>query len=341
MNKIEQSWYQGPWFKHWRNWLMLPLCGLFWLLSGLRRKLYKLRLLKSYKAKAPVIVVGNISVGGNGKTPFVVWLVEYLREHNIKAAVISRGYGGHSDTYPIPVDSSFNTTVFGDEPVLIAKRCECPVVVGPDRVKSCEYIDEHYDVDVIICDDGMQHYKLNRDIEIAIVDAQRQFGNGWLMPIGPLREQVKRLETVDYVVYNGIIENHEFMPNASFDLGFDLALNLSTNAPFEYTILSAKVHGICAIGNGARFEQTLIDYLHPYELSLETFNALTDHHKFEPRDFDEYGNDYVIMTEKDAVKCFEFAKPHWHYLPVNARLPEDFADKLLTDIKSLLTEENS
>lgn len=335
MSKIEKSWYQGPWFRHWRNWLMLPLCGLFWLLSSVRRKLFTLGVLKAYSAKVPVIVVGNISVGGNGKTPFVVWLVELLHKHNIRVAVISRGYGGHSEHYPVVVDETYNTTVFGDEPVLIAKRCDCPVVVGPDRVKSCEYIDEHFDVDVIICDDGMQHYKLNRDIEIAIVDAQRQFGNGWLMPIGPLREKVSRLDNVDYVVYNGNIDNHQYPPKASFDLGFDYAINLTTDRPFEYTILSAKVHGVCAIGNGARFEQTLIQYLHPFELSLESFSALTDHHRFEPRDFEEFGNDYVLMTEKDAVKCTEFAKPHWHYLPVNARLPQAFTDELLAHIQRL------
>ena len=336
MSKLEQGWYEGKWYHHWYHFLLLPLCMLFGLLALLRRFAFAIGIKKSYKLPLPVIVVGNISVGGNGKTPFVIWLVNFLRQYNIRAGVISRGYGSNSKNFPLSVCEPFDTNIHGDEPVLIASRCECPVVIGPNRVVSGEYIAQHFDIDVIICDDGMQHYRLERDIEIAIVDSQRQFGNGWLMPIGPLRELKSRLHSVDYVIYNGNNPTPDVKPDSFFELECAEAINLVNHQPTDISKIHGNVHGLCAIGNPQRFETTLKHYLHQHQLTLSDFNAFADHHRFSDTDFAYLEQDPVFMTEKDAVKCLGFAKPNWHYLPVNARLPEQFAQSLLTDIKNRL-----
>jgi tetraacyldisaccharide 4'-kinase len=324
MSRIEQGWYNGSAL----NYLLLPLSLLFWLVSSLRRLLYKVGLSKSFKAQRPVIIVGNISVGGNGKTPFVIWLVDLLQGQNIKVGVISRGYGGNSSIYPIAVDSSMDTAKFGDEPVLIHKRTGCPVVVGSDRVKSCEMLVSQFDCDVIISDDGMQHYRLQRDIEVAIVDAAREFGNGWVLPVGPLRELTKRLKSVDYVVYNGFNKNE-----MSYELQAGAPVCVQTDELIPgHHIEEQPIHAVCGIGNPSRFEQTVKDM----NIKTESFTAFADHHQFSANDFNEFGAQPVVMTEKDAVKCQAFAKPNWWYIPVNAVLPQAFEKQLLTHIKQVI-----
>ena len=170
-------------------WLLYPLALLFKLVSTARRLCYQKGLLNSYRSELPVIVVGNISVGGNGKTPFVIWLCETLLAAGYKPGVISRGYGGKSASYPLLVEQAITGKEAGDEPVLIYQRLAIPVVVDPIRKNAAAYLSSHCDVDIIITDDGLQHYALQRDIEIVIVDGQRRFGNQQLMPMGPLRDQ--------------------------------------------------------------------------------------------------------------------------------------------------------
>lgn len=313
MSKIEQSWYKSFSLL---TLLLLPLSGLFWLISTLRSLCYKVGLLEQFKGEVPVIVVGNISVGGNGKTPFVIWLAQYLQHNDLKVAVISRGYGGCSEIYPLIVDNSTTTAQAGDEPVLIQRRLGCPVVVGPDRKANIKLLNAKYDLDVIISDDGMQHYKMGRDIECCIVDSERRFGNGFLMPAGPLRETKKRLKTVDLVIENGGADNFNYQLEAS------ALLNVATGEKVQSKLHSG--HAISAIGNPTRFENTL----QRSGVKLLSTAHYRDHYAYTAADFEKYNDEVVIMTEKDAVKCRVFAKPNWYFLPVDAKPSSAVINKL-------------
>ena len=176
---------------------------LFWLISQLRHALFCLGIKSSYRAPKPVIIVGNLSVGGNGKTPVVVWLVEELKKRGLRVGVISRGYGGKSKTYPLFVTENTRPIEGGDEPVLIAKRTNAPVVISPNRQQAIELLLSQAECDIIVSDDGLQHYKLQRDLEIVVMDAERALGNGFVLPAGPLRELPSRLKSVDFVITNG------------------------------------------------------------------------------------------------------------------------------------------
>lgn len=340
MKWIEQGWYNSSPL----NYLLLPLSLLFLLVAATRRLLFKLGILTSYRVAKPVVIVGNISVGGNGKTPFVIWLVELLKDRGIKAGVVSRGYGGKSAHYPLMVDDSLDTAIFGDEPVLIHRRTGCPVVVGPDRVKNAQLLLSCCDCDIIVSDDGLQHYRLQRDIEVVIVDAARQFGNHWVMPVGPLRELKSRLNHVDYVVYNGphstdssTASNNEvsfeLVPSALRRVQDDSRADDSADDSADDTDSNMKpghrFNAVCAIGNPRRFKNTL----EQQGFEICSFTPFADHHHFSVADFAVFGEQAVVMTEKDAVKCQPFARPNWWYLPVDARLPERFEQQFLTDLE--------
>ena len=288
MSKLEQSWYRGISFL---TVLLLPLSGLFWFISNLRKLAYALGLLKAYQSPVPVIVVGNISVGGNGKTPFVIWLANYLQQRGLRVGIISRGYGGNSDSYPLTVTEHTDTTQAGDEPVLIQRRLDCPVVVGPDRQANIKQLIAQHQLDVIISDDGMQHYKMARTIECCIVDSQRRFGNGLLMPAGPLRETQKRLKSVDLVIENG--------GNATFNYQLRSAnlVNVATNIATKVPLL--RGHAVSAIGNPQRFENSL----RQQGITLLSCHHFRDHYGYTAQDFIKFNDEIVFMTEKDAVKC--------------------------------------
>ena len=313
MSKLEQSWYRGISFL---TVLLLPLSGLFWFISNLRKLAYALGLLKAYQSPVPVIVVGNISVGGNGKTPFVIWLANYLQQRGLRVGIISRGYGGNSDSYPLTVTEHTDTTQAGDEPVLIQRRLDCPVVVGPDRQANIKQLIAQYQLDVIISDDGMQHYKMARTIECCIVDSERRFGNGLLMPAGPLRETQKRLKSVDLVIENG--------GNATFNYQLKSAdlVNVATNIATKVPLLTG--HAVSAIGNPQRFENSL----RQQGITLLSCHHFRDHYGYTAQDFIKFNDEIVFMTEKDAVKCHSFAKPTWYFLPVDAEPSPAVVSKL-------------
>ncbi|KPH64974.1 tetraacyldisaccharide 4'-kinase [Pseudoalteromonas porphyrae] len=313
MSKIEQSWYKKFSLI---TLLLLPLSGLFWLISSLRTLCYKLGVLKSYQGAVPVIVVGNISVGGNGKTPFVIWLVQHLQQKGLKVGVLSRGYGGKSDSYPLNVDKTVTCEQAGDEPVLIQRRLGCPVVVGPDRTQNIKMLCAQNKLDVIISDDGMQHYKMARSIECCIVDSERRFGNGLLMPAGPLRETQKRLNAVDLVIENG--GEHEF----NYQLQASPLLLVANGKQAQQPLL--KGHAVSAIGNPKRFERTLT----AQGIELLSTAHYRDHYAYSVTDFEKYNEEAVFMTEKDAVKCHTFAKPTWYFLPVDAKPSTAVINKL-------------
>ncbi|SFC96415.1 tetraacyldisaccharide 4'-kinase [Pseudoalteromonas denitrificans] len=323
MSRIETSWYQKYWYFNILTWLLLPFSALFWLLSSFRKLLFKLGIKKSYKAEVPIIVVGNISVGGNGKTPMVIWLCEHFSNLEKKIVVISRGYGGKSNIYPLDVNSYSSPYKCGDEPVLIAKRTGFPVIVGPSRVDNIKLAVQKYNPDIIISDDGMQHYKMARDIELCIVDSKRQFGNGLLMPAGPLRESQRRLESIDLVIENGGDAKYHYLLES---VGL---FHVHNDKPAKINKLTGIA--VSAIGNPARFENSL----EQEKIIITDKKHFRDHHKFTLADFDQNEDINVFMTEKDAVKCKSFAKSNWYYLKVNANLNKHTQETLTTLLNKL------
>jgi len=325
MSFLERSWYQKYWYINPLTWLLLPLSVLFWLISNFRKLLFKLAVKKTITSSVPVIVVGNISVGGNGKTPMVIWLCEYYKKRNKKAVVISRGYGGKSVHYPCDVNESSSPSQCGDEPVLIAKRTGFPVIVGPNRVENIKQAVDKYQPDVIISDDGMQHYQMGRHLELCIVDSKRQFGNGLLMPAGPLRETKKRLNSIDLVIENGGSAQFHYI------LAQSGLYKVKDDCPANFE--NHKVSGIAvsAIGNPARFEVSLAQA----NINIIDKKHFRDHHKFTKNDFANDSNINIFMTEKDAVKCKAFAKDNWYYLKVDASPNANTQKKLERLLKTI------
>lgn len=306
-------------------WVLLPLSWLFALVSLFRRWAYRLRLLKSHALSVPVIIVGNIHVGGSGKTPVVIWLVQQLRQQGYEPAVISRGYGG-STKLPTPVFANSKPELVGDEPVLIANRCDCPIWVGADRVHvGLELLKAHPSCNVIISDDGLQHYRLKRDMEIAVIDAETYLKNACLLPAGSLREPMRRLRTVDAVIKNGHEnaedEHSQFITNAyQMQLIGKQFYNL-VDPEIKATAVYFKrksIKAMAGIGNPARF----FEHLSQLGLSF-SFSSFEDHHAFTAHDLAQLECDVLLMTEKDAVKCKPFAQSHHWVLPIEAKIDGD------------------
>ncbi|MET0107058.1 MAG: tetraacyldisaccharide 4'-kinase [Sedimenticola sp.] len=308
--------------------VLLPLSWLFCLLAWLRRLAYRMGLFGSKKLPLPVIVVGNITVGGAGKTPLVIWLADYLKGKGYRPGIVSRGYGGTSGQWPQRVEPESDPKMVGDEPVLIARRTGCPMRVGPDRVKAARALVEESQCDIILSDDGMQHYALKRDIEIAVVDGSRLFGNGLCLPAGPLRERQSRLGSVDLVIANGgELEGYPGMTLLPVSVA-------KVSDPRQRTELDSfrgsSVHAVAGIGSPARFFNTL------RETDIEVIeHGFPDHHRFEAEDIAFDDELPVLMTEKDAVKCASFARKHHWYLEVDADPEEAFVERLDELIRGL------
>ncbi len=327
------AWYQGRWWL----WLLWPLSLLLRWIAGIRRQ----RLQKLAKPfSAPVIVVGNITLGGTGKTPVIIALVRYLKEQGMRPGVISRGYGGKAPFYPYFVSSESPVSESGDEPLLIALEADCPVMVGADRNASVQKLIDDHQCDVILSDDGMQHYKLFRQWEICLLDGRRLLGNGQCLPAGPLREAPARLKEVDCVIVNGGVESDPVIadvPALSMTLRPNVWCNLLTGESLPLDKLpfaeDSVVNAVTGIGNPERFFRTLQD------LGIAVRGqGFPDHHAFTPEDLAYIGSRPLLMTAKDAVKCQSFAKPDWWYLSVEAELPDAFyaqLSKFLSDNTSI------
>jgi tetraacyldisaccharide 4'-kinase len=300
---------------------MRPFSWLFCAIVFIRRWCYRLKILNSTQLPVPVIVVGNITVGGTGKTPLTIWLAQYLSQNGYRPGIVSRGYGGMARKWPQQVRPDGDPVMVGDEAIVIARRTSCPMAVGPSRVKAAQALLKHHDIDIILSDDGMQHYALGRTIEIAVIDGIRRFGNGLCLPAGPLREPVKRLKEVDFVVTNGIAAMNEV--GMRYEGAMLNYLDDSSQKPLA-SLKNESVHALAGIGNPERFfEQLRRSGLHLIE------HVYGDHHEFSPRDL-EFGDDLpIIMTEKDAVKCRRFLIDNCWYLPVTARLPDEFGLQVL------------
>lgn len=312
-----QLWYEKSlWF-----FVLLPLSWCFRVIACCR-KTYLIRF-RQTKVSVPVIVIGNISVGGTGKTPLIITLVEYLKEQGYSPGVVSRGYGGNAPFYPYLIDQASTASQSGDEPLLIYKATGCAVCVAPDRVAAAQELVKQ-GCDIILSDDGLQHYRLARSLEIAVVDGQRLFGNGQCLPVGPLREPVSRLNSVDMVVINNagsakISKDVKSFSMTITPLFWRQVQSYQQFALDEVSFLS-PVNAIAGIGNPQRFFKTLDD------LSVEYCpHEFPDHHQFSVQDL-QFSDQHcsIVMTEKDAVKCQEFAGANCYALVVRAQLNDDF-----------------
>ncbi len=326
MKRLDYYWYtRTPWLV-----VLTPLSLVYRVIVSLRRAGYKIGLLRSTRVPVPVIVVGNITVGGTGKTPLVAWLAEYLRGKGYKPGIISRGYGGTASNWPQQVRPDSDPGAVGDEAVLLAAKTGCPMSVAPDRVAAAKALLEHNDCDVLLGDDGLQHYALQRDIEIAVVDGVRRFGSGFMIPAGPLREPVSRLQAVDLVVVNGLGDDREHPMSLKPGDAHNLLDPDKVRSLADFR--AQAVHAVAGIGNPERFFRSL----QQAGLQLEK-HTFPDHYPFQPEDI-RFGDDRpVIMTEKDAVKCRHFATANDWYVPVVARMSKDFRHCLDTLLDTRLT----
>lgn len=314
-----------------RLWLLLlPLAALYGLVSTLIRLSYRLGWRKVWRAPVPVVVVGNLTAGGNGKTPVVVWLVEQLQQRGIRVGVVSRGYGGNAQRYPLVLDAQTSSEQAGDEPVLIYQRTGAAVAVSPVRSEAVQALLEQHQPQIIITDDGLQHYALARDREIVVVDGVRRFGNGWWLPAGPMRECASRLREVDAVITNGGTPK---LGEIAMQLVPSQAVNLLTGEKRDAASFRDVV-AMAGIGHPPRFFATLesLGVTPVKTLSLADHQALTHAQVSAFARPDQI----LLMTEKDAVKCRPFAQANWWYLPVEAQLGSPAAEKLLLDILSLV-----
>ncbi|OLQ90368.1 tetraacyldisaccharide 4'-kinase [Vibrio panuliri] len=328
---VEKIWFENHWLKYLLWPLLWPLSKLFGRISRSRRQGYQQGKKSTYRAPVPVIVVGNITAGGNGKTPVVIWLVEKLQELGFTPGVVSRGYGAKAPSYPLIVDNTTTTSHCGDEPKLIFKRTNAPVAVDPVRANAVQAL-LPLGVDIIITDDGLQHYALERDIEFAVVDGKRRFGNQQLIPLGPLREGIERLAEVDFIITNG---GHAHSGEAAMTLQPSLAVNVKTGKQIPVSQLKALV-AMAGIGHPPRFFHTL-EHL---GADLVHCQGFADHQDFQVSQLVELAarGTHLIMTEKDAVKCSDYAQDNWWYLPVSASFSQQDEHRILERIKQ--TKEN-
>lgn len=310
--------------------LLLPLSWLYGLVSGLIRLSYRCGLRKSWRAPVPVVIVGNLTAGGNGKTPMVIWLVEHLQQRGYRVGVVSRGYGGKSAVYPLVLDAQTTTRQAGDEPVLIYQRTGAPVAISPKRAEAVQALLNQGELDLIITDDGLQHYALQRDFELVVIDGVRRFGNGWWLPAGPMRERVSRLKTVDACVANGGVAQPG---EIAMKLQAQDAVNIASGER-RPAIELPHVVAMAGIGHPPRFFATL----EKLGVEVEREVAFADHQEYNHGQLAALASQgqTLLMTEKDAVKCSSFAQPDWWYLPVEAVLPTEQAEQLLQGIQKLI-----
>lgn len=305
--------------------LLWPLSFVYGIFIFLRHKLYQMHLLKINHLSVPVIVVGNITVGGTGKTPVVIALARFLKEKGWRPGIISRGYGGNTQHFPCLVHKNSNAREVGDEPLLIARHTACPTIVDPNRSRGAKSLLKRSNCNIVISDDGLQHLSLGRNIEIAVVDGERRFGNNFCLPAGPLREPASRLNSVDFVISKGTTQVNEFKLSLIPDYFYQLIQpkNKYTSGHFQ----NKKVHAVAGIGNPNQFFNSL------RKLGLKiTEHPFPDHYLFKPRDFN-YGKDaIIIMTEKDAVKCVGFVDARLWCLRTKTELDSKFLNAVLNRI---------
>ncbi|KTD03373.1 tetraacyldisaccharide 4'-kinase [Fluoribacter gormanii] len=331
---LDKLWYSKD---HPLQWVLRPLS---WVYSGVvSSRRYFLQRFSQINCPVPLIVVGNITVGGVGKTPLVIELAKRIQQKGLRVGIVSRGYGAATKHFPYEVHVNDSAIKVGDEPLLLAQKTKCPVVIAPKRTEAVRYLLENHQSQIIISDDGLQHYRMGRAIEIAVIDGTRGLGNGLCLPAGPLRESAARLELVDFIVVNegkwhkdsntvSMKDPHSAVTFQNKSNTYPMVLRpgkikkLGTDEEIDPHKLNEKWEAIAAIGNPQRFYSTLL------QLGIE-FDTCSypDHYQFKPDDLN-YTKSLIIMTEKDAVKCRAFSSDNMHYLPVDAVLDDAFWDAL-------------
>ncbi len=317
MKRLQQSW--GDWSL--LTLLLLPFAALFCLLVYIRRQCYRCGLLRSAGLSVPVIIVGNLTVGGTGKTPVVVWLAKWLRDKGLRPGILTRGYGGKSIAWPLRVEPDTAVSDAGDEALLLRRRANCPVYAGPDRLQAGRRLLAEQDCDIIICDDGLQHYALQRNLELLVIDGERRFGNGLCLPAGPLREPTRRLRSMDLLITNGPAGPGEY----SMQVAGDLAVSVNGRQPSRplSSFAGTRVEALAGIGNPERFFRMLESV--GVKISRHAF---PDHHPFRMEDLRPFTGSAVLMTEKDALKCDAFAGDNVWYIPAAAHFDPTFTQRL-------------
>lgn len=310
--------------------LLLPLAAVYGAIIRLRRWAYRFGLVSVWRAPLPVIVVGNLTVGGTGKSPLVIWLTQQMQQKGIRVGVVSRGYGARLHAAATLVTVTSDAAEVGDEPLMILLRTAAPVAVARQRKLAVQELLRHHQLDLIIADDGLQHYGLARDFELLVIDGQRHFGNGLLLPAGPLREWVGRLKEADALVVNGGACNSDDLAGAlAMELKFSSAVNLVSG---ELKVVAGLQDGvaIAGIGNPERF----FNLLRTAGVRLQECVPFADHQPYRLEDLASLttGAQPLLMTEKDAVKCRRFAKPNWWYLPVEVEFADGVGEALFEKI---------
>lgn len=318
---LQRAWYGERRVPLWA-W---PLSALYGGVVRLRMALYQRGWLQGKHLAVPVVVIGNLTVGGTGKTPLTIAVVEALMARDYRPGVVSRGYGG-TQHEPLLLTDTPDPAIVGDEPCLI-RASGVPVAVGRDRTAAARLLIDA-GCDVVLCDDGLQHYALSRDVEVCVVDGVRRFGNRHLLPAGPLREPLSRLSRVHVRVCNGgTPEQGEY---AMALVGGEAVTLVDGHRLSLQCFAGERVHGVAAIGNPQRFFNSL------RAVGIEVVeHAFADHHRYRPADLDFADEHPVLMTDKDAVKCGRFAKAHWWRVPVRAQLPQVFFDVLVQRIEAV------
>ncbi len=328
-DRLVEAWYGASRWPY----ALAPVTLVYRMLVGLRRTLYGLGVFRSTRLPLPVVVIGNIAVGGTGKTPLALWLAERLAAAGHKPGVVCKSYAAQADS-PSQVTASDAPDVRGDEAVLLASRLTCPVWSGPDRVRTALALHAaHPEVNILLCDDGLQHYALARDVEIVVVDAKRGFGNGLMLPSGPLREARARLRSVDAIVLNGgdKVDTPASVPTFRMRLHGERWRSV-TNAQQTADatrFIGRRVAAIAGIGHPARF----FEHLRKQGIDVAP-HAFPDHHRYIEAEIASLEADYVLMTEKDAIKCARFPDPRMWTLPVSAEIDPALLGVILARIAS-------
>ncbi|MGY4523479.1 tetraacyldisaccharide 4'-kinase [Pseudomonas sp. TE21394] len=326
-DRLLAAWYAG----HPALALLRPLEALYRCVVIRKRARFVRGKSASYRAPVPVIVVGNITVGGTGKTPMILWLIEHCRRQGLKVGVVSRGYGAKPPQLPWRVQADQPAEHAGDEPLLIVQRSGVPLMIDPDRSRAVQALLASEPLDLILCDDGMQHYRLARDLELVLIDAARGLGNGRCLPAGPLREPAERLRDADAVLFNGSSEDRT--DGFGFCLQPSALVNLRSGERrgLDHFPAGQRLHAVAGIGNPQRFFNTLLGLNwqpvpHPF----------ADHARFSAESLAFAPPLPLVMTEKDAVKCRAFAADDWWYLAVEAQPTAAFGTWFDNQLQRLL-----
>ncbi len=316
---MEKIWYS----ENILSFLFLPLSWLFRAVVTIRRGYYHLCAPSLVGAATFTIVVGNITVGGTGKTPFTIWLAQRCKAHGLRVGIVARGYRRKNERRVIEVHPDAPPEEVGDEALLLSRQTACPVVIAADRKRAVDQLLDRHDVDVVLSDDGLQHYRLPRTVEIVVIDGERKFGNGKCLPAGPLREPASRLRSCDLVIYNGG-ENARYRFQIAYGEAVSLFSDVTRKPLKEFQPL--RVHAVAGIGNPARFFKLLRGAgIHA------TQHRFPDHHVYRQTDLDFNDDAPILMTEKDAVKCKKFTDRNIWYIPM-VLLPNDALEKCISTL---------